>query len=74
MIECESIVRRWGNSIGLTIPKEIVNKINLKENRKVRFIIIEEESPIKRTFGILKEWKTPTNQIIREMREDNWDE
>ena len=74
MIECESIARKWGNSIGLTIPKEVANKINLKENKKVRFIILEDANPIRKTFGMLKEWKTPTKQIIKEMREDSWDE
>lgn len=74
MIECESVARKWGSSIGLTIPKEVVKKINLKENKRVRFIIIEDESPIKKTFGMLKEWKKPTEQIIKEMREDSWDE
>lgn len=74
MIECESIARKWGNSIGLTIPKEVANKINIKENKKVRFIILEDGSPVRKTFGILKEWKKPTKQIIKEMREDTWDE
>ena len=45
MIECESVARKWGNSIGLTT-----------------------------TFGMLKEWKKPTKQIVKEMREDSWDE
>ena len=74
MIECESIARKWGNSIGLTIPKEVASKINLKENRKVRFILIEGDSPVKKTFGILRQWKTPTSQIIKKMRESSWDE
>ena len=74
MIECESVARKWGSSIGLTIPKEVANKINIKENKKVRFIIIEEQNPIKKTFGMLKEWKKPTRQIIKDMREGSWDE
>ena len=73
MIECESVVRRWGNSMGLTIPKEVANKINIKENKKIRFIIIDDESPIKKTFGMLKGWKKPTSQILKEMRKDSWD-
>ena len=74
MIECESVARKWGNSIGLTIPKEVANKINIKENKKVRFIILEDTNPIKKTFGMLKEWRQPTKQIIKAMREDSWDE
>ena len=74
MIECESVARKWGNSMGLIIPKEVAKKIRLKENNKVRFLLIEEESPAKRTFGMLKGWNTPTKTIIAEMREDSWDE
>ncbi|HIH43018.1 TPA: AbrB/MazE/SpoVT family DNA-binding domain-containing protein [Candidatus Woesearchaeota archaeon] len=74
MIECESIARKWGSSIGITIPSEVVEKAKIKENRKIRFIIIEEDTPAKRTFGLLKGWKKPTPEIIKEMREGNWDE
>ena len=73
MIECETVTRKWGNSIGLIIPKNVAEKSHLKENKKLRIIIIEE-SPIKRTFGMLKEWKKPTKQIIKEMRVGSWDE
>jgi len=52
MIECESIARKWGSSLGLTIPKEIVE----------------------RTFGTLRNWKTPTDKIMKELRKGSWDE
>ena len=73
MIECESVVRKWGSSVGLTIPKDIADSMNLKENKKIRFILIEDQNPIKKTFGILRKWKTPTKKIIEDMRGDNWD-
>ena len=73
MIECESVARKWGSSIGLTIPKEAVEKAKIRENEKIRFIILEK-SPVKKTFGLLKSWKKPTRQIIKEMREESWDE
>ncbi|MEK6983305.1 MAG: AbrB/MazE/SpoVT family DNA-binding domain-containing protein [Nanoarchaeota archaeon] len=74
MIECESIARKWGNSIGLTIPKEVAEKIKIKENKKIRFIVLDDNNPIRRTFGMLKEWKTPTEQIMKDIRRDSWDE
>jgi len=74
MIECESVARKWGNSIGLTIPKDIASKINLKENKKIRLIILENSNPVKKTFGMLRNWKTPTRDIIKEMRKDSWDD
>ena len=74
MIECESIARKWGSSLGLTIPKEIVEKINLKENKKVKFMIVEDDGVVKRTFGMLRNWKTPTDKIMKELRKGSWDE
>ena len=37
MIECETITRKWGNSIGITLPKEIVETEHLKEDEKITF-------------------------------------
>ena len=74
MIECQSLARKWGSSIGLTIPKEVVDKAKIKENKLIKFLIVEDESPIKKTFGILKDWKKPTKKIIRDMRSGSWDE
>ncbi|MBI2136411.1 AbrB/MazE/SpoVT family DNA-binding domain-containing protein [Candidatus Woesearchaeota archaeon] len=74
MIECQSVVRKWGNSLGLTISKEVAETLHLKENKKINFIILEDDSPIKKTFGLLKGWKTSTTQIMKDMRAGNWDE
>ena len=74
MIECEAVVKKWGNSIGVVIPKEVAEKRGIKENSKVRFAILENAGVGSRIFGILKDWKEPTRKIIREMRKDGWDE
>jgi len=49
----EVSVRKWGNSIGVILPKELVNKENLKENEKV-FIDIIKEADLTKLFGTLK--------------------
>ena len=51
----ESQIKKWGNSLGIVVPKDVVRKDNLRENKKVRLIILKDGSKaLKATFGIAK--------------------
>ena len=66
MIERETTLRAWGNSIGLVIPKKDVKKENLHPDQKVKVIITPIESvKVKDIFGKLK-LKRSTEQIMKE--------
>ena len=52
-MEAEAIARKWGDSIGFIVPKEVVDKENIKPNSKVKFEIIKV-TDISDTFGKLK--------------------
>jgi antitoxin component of MazEF toxin-antitoxin module len=39
MKEIECITRKWGSSVGIVIPKEIVEKEHIKPNEKVRVTV-----------------------------------
>jgi len=54
MIEAESKVRKWGNSLGIIIPKETVKKEHIREKERLKFIIIRDNRILKESFGILK--------------------
>ena len=54
------------------IPKEIVKKERLKANQKLKAIILRRDSPLTATFGILKNWKKPTDKIMREIDKELW--
>ena len=72
-MEIEALTRRWGNSIAVIVPARIVEKENLKENEKVLFKIEKKRSTkVKDLFGLLKSWKKPTEEILKEARE-GWD-
>ena len=43
MIECEAELKKWGNSVGLIVPKEALEKESMKPRQMVRAII----TPIK---------------------------
>ncbi len=64
----EAVPKQWGNSIGITIPKEIIEKEHISGKKKVRFLVVGDVNEIKNTFGTLK-IKKPTQQIMDEIDE-----
>ncbi len=38
-VEEQVILRKIGGSLAVTIPKDIVNKLNLKENEKINIVV-----------------------------------
>ena len=67
MIEINSKVKEWGNSLGVIIPKEIARKIKLKSEERVRIMIERPKSAkVKDIFGIAK-FKKKTKQMMKEL-------
>jgi antitoxin component of MazEF toxin-antitoxin module len=63
----EAVPKEWGNSIGITIPREVVEKENISTKTKVRFIAIGSEMRLlKKEFGSLK-LKKPTQKAMDEI-------
>jgi antitoxin component of MazEF toxin-antitoxin module len=72
MIEVECTARRIGNSIGVTFPKDIVEKANLRENEKVKLLIDSgKDEVLKLHFGILKD-KFNTEKMLKETDFELW--
>jgi len=61
-----SIIRRWGNSLGVVIPLNVIQKENLKENSKVTLNIVKK-SPFEELFGSVK-FKRPVKEIVKELK------
>lgn len=63
-------VKKWGNSMGIVIPKDELIKMNIKENQEIILEITKKENPLKELFGWAKKHKLkkPTAQIIKEAR------
>jgi antitoxin component of MazEF toxin-antitoxin module len=71
MSEVMVTARKWGNSIGVTLPSEMVEDEKIKPNDKV-ILSVRKVVPIKDLFGTLKTKKT-AQQIKDELRK-GWDE
>lgn len=71
MIECESTLRKWGNSFGLVIPKEIAEKEHIKEDERIKFMILRDSKVLKDTFGMVKnKWKKSAQEIKDQARKE----
>ena len=67
MTELEVTAKKWGDSIAIIIPKEIVRAENLKLHQK--FIIsIKKTADLRDLFGAFKTSKT-TQQLKNESKE-----
>jgi len=71
MIECETITRKWGNSLGITLPKEIVESQHLKEHEKIKILVLKETGNLSKTFGLARgKWKKSAQHIKDEIRKE----
>ncbi len=62
-------VKKWGNSFGIIIPKEIVEKQDIKEGITIRINIqAKNKAKAKDIFGILKgKLKRNTDELLKEV-------
>jgi len=75
MMEVEGVVRKWGNSLGIIIPKEAIEKESIKEDEKIKFMILRDTRVLKESFGTLKgKWKKSGQQIKDQARKELYKE
>ena len=72
--ELEVVARKWGNSIGFTLPKDVVKAKSIREGKILR---IQIQEPLKRpkpgAFGGLKGWKIDAQKMKDQLRiEHEW--
>ena len=69
MVECEVVARRWGHSLGVTLPRDIVDKERIKENQKIKIIVLNEDRTAQSLFGMMK-FKRSAQQMKDEFRKE----
>ncbi len=67
MAEVQCVAKRWGSSLGIIIPKEVVEHEHISENEKI-VVEIKKKHLAGEFFGVLAGWKRPTQEIKEEMR------
>lgn len=66
MSQVQTITRKWGNSLGLAIPKEVVEAEHLGENQRV-IVEIKKVADVRKLRGLLK-FKESAQRIKEKMR------
>ncbi len=69
-MEVRTRVRRWGNSFGVTIPKDVAEGMHIHEDEEV-IIEVKKTFSIKDAFGSLKP-KRSVEEIMKEV-DKGWD-
>lgn len=67
MVDIEAKTRRWGSSIGLVLPKKIVEEEGIKPNEKI-VITIKKKPLAKEFFGKFPHWGKSAQELKDEMR------
>ena len=70
MIKIKTRLRKWGNSLGVVVPKSLNN---LRENEEVTILIKVHSPNLKKLFGAHK-FKKPTNKILNEVDKELYNE
>lgn len=62
-----SKARKWGSSLGIVIPKDVVKELKIRKNQELIVDIKPKENPLKELFGSGK-FSKPTEQLLKEVR------
>jgi len=65
----EAKTKRWGNSLGVIIPSQTVEKLSLKPEENIVIEISKKENVLKELFGKAKTKKS-AKEIMKEVRKD----
>lgn len=69
MEQFKAIPKKWGNSVGITIPSEIIKVENIELNKGIDILVIgNRRKRLKRMFGTLR-LKKPTQKVMEEIDE-----
>ena len=70
MIEHETRLKAWGNSVGIIIPKEDIKREGLHLDQKVKVVITPVKTlKVKDIFGKLK-LKKSAKELLKEVDEE----
>ncbi len=65
MIECEAVIKKWGNSFGIVLPKPFLKRNKFSIHDKVKILITKQDkkNAAQRLWGALPMWKTSSEDL-----------
>lgn len=70
-MEFKTIARKWGSSIGIILPKSVIEENRIKENDEV-FIELKRENIMSDLFGKFPRKSKKTTQEIKDEARKGW--
>ncbi|MBS3077490.1 AbrB/MazE/SpoVT family DNA-binding domain-containing protein [Candidatus Pacearchaeota archaeon] len=67
-MEIKVTAKKWGSSLGVVLPKEIVEAKRIKENKEIIIEVKDVRPKAGELFGLLKGWEKSGQEIKDEMR------
>ena len=61
--------KKWGNSIGIIIPSETVERLRIKPEEKIVIQIEKKTNVLREMFGSMKSKKS-SEQMLQEVRKE----
>lgn len=61
MTRTRARVRRWGSSLGIVVPRDVVKELHLEAGREV--VIDIDPAGIEEAFGSLKDWAVDPQKL-----------
>jgi antitoxin component of MazEF toxin-antitoxin module len=65
----EAVVRKWGNSVGIVFPKDVVKSRGIKVDQKV-VVEVTKKTDLKKVFGSLP--RKMSGQEFKDMVREGW--
>jgi hypothetical protein len=71
-MESEVVVKKWGNSLGVILPKELVKREGLKENKKISIHIVKK-ADLSDIFGSARGKIKISGQKMKDLSREEWE-
>ena len=69
MEQFDAVPKKWGNSLGITIPSDVIREEKIKRNEKIKVLVFKDsKKKFKEIFGTLR-LKMPTQKAMEEIDE-----
>ena len=70
MATAEVVLKKWGNSIGIILPKELIKEEAIRENERI-IINVVKEADLTKLFGSLK--RKLSGQEFKDLVREGWE-
>ncbi len=63
-------LKRWGNSLGVVIPQNVLESVRAGEGDELSLFIKKDKNDLLNLFGKLKGWKLDSQKFKDEIRKE----